>query len=376
MFERIKHMLIKEFIQILRDPKLKIVIFVIPTLQVLAFGYAVNLDVKNISTAVYDLDHTQASRELIARFMESGYFEIKEYVNNESRGRDLIDQGKAQVMLRLDKGFEQDLLAGKSAHAQIIVDGTDSNTASVALNYSTKIASQFSQQILIARTSRLTGSPLEAGQIDMQTRAWFNDNLESRNFYVPGVIAVIIMIVTLILTSAAVVREKEIGTIEQIMVTPITPVEFILGKTVPFALIGFIDVIVIALVGVLWFKVPIRGNLLILLVATGLYLLTTLGVGLFISTISSTQQQAMMSTFFFNFPSMLLSGFVFPVASMPVVIQWFTYLNPLRYYIVVIRGIFLKGVGINILWPYMAALAVIGIIVMTMASLRFHKTLS
>jgi ABC-2 type transport system permease protein len=376
MFERIKHMLIKEFIQILRDPKLKIVIFVIPTLQVLAFGYAVNLDVKNISTAVYDLDHTQASRELIARFMESGYFEIKEYVNNESRGRDLIDQGKAQVMLRLDKGFEQDLLAGKSAHAQIIVDGTDSNTASVALNYSTKIASQFSQQILIARTSRLTGSPLEAGQIDMQTRAWFNDNLESRNFYVPGVIAVIIMIVTLILTSAAVVREKEIGTIEQIMVTPITPVEFILGKTVPFALIGFIDVIVIALVGVLWFKVPIRGNLLILLVATGLYLLTTLGVGLFISTISSTQQQAMMSTFFFNFPSMLLSGFVFPVASMPVVIRWLTYLNPLRYYIVVIRGIFLKGVGINILWPYMAALAVIGIIVMTMASLRFHKTLS
>jgi len=376
MFERIKHMLIKEFIQILRDPKLKIVIFVIPTLQVLAFGYAVNLDVKNISTAVYDLDHTQASRELIARFMESGYFEIKEYVNNESRGRDLIDQGKAQVMLRLDKGFEQDLLAGKSAHAQIIVDGTDSNTASVALNYSTKIASQFSQQILITRTSRLTGSPLEAGQIDMQTRAWFNDNLESRNFYVPGVIANIIMIVTLVLTSAAVVREKEIGTMEQIMVTPITPVEFILGKTVPFALIGFIDVIVIALVGVLWFKVPIRGNLLILLVATGLYLLTTLGIGLFISTISSTQQQAMMSTFFFNFPSMLLSGFVFPVASMPVVIQWFTYLNPLRYYIVVIRGIFLKGVGINILWPYMAALAVIGIIVMTMASLRFHKTLS
>jgi ABC-2 type transport system permease protein len=376
MFERIKHMLIKEFIQILRDPKLKIVIFVIPTLQVLAFGYAVNLDVKNISTAVYDLDHSQSSRELIARFMESGYFEIKEYINTDSRGRDLIDQGKAQVLLRLNKGFEHDLLAGKSAPVQIIVDGTDSNTASVALNYSSKIASQFSQQVLITRTRRLTGSPLSIGQIDMQTRAWFNENLESRNFYVPGVIANIIMIVTLVLTSAAVVREKEIGTMEQIMVTPITPVEFILGKTVPFALIGFIDVIVIALVGVFWFKVPIRGSLLLLLVATAFYLMTTLGIGLLISTISRTQQQAMMSTFFFNFPSMLLSGFVFPVASMPVAIRWLTYLNPLRYYIVVIRGIFLKGVGVSILWPYIGALAVIGTLVMTLASMRFHKTLT
>jgi ABC-2 type transport system permease protein len=369
-------MLIKEFIQLLRDPKIKMIIFVIPTLQVLAFGYAVNLDVKNISTAVYDLDHSQSSRELIARFAESGYFKIEEYVNNESRARELIDQGKAQVLLRLNKGFEHDLLAGKPAHAQIIVDGTDSNTASVALNYSTTIAGQFSRQVLLTRTSRLTGSTLQAGQVDMQTRAWFNDNLESRNFYVPGVIANIIMIVTLILTSAAIVREKEIGTMEQIMVTPITPVEFILGKTVPFALIGFIDVIVIALVGVLWFKVPIRGNLLLLLAATALYLMTTLGVGLLISTVSRTQQQAMMSTFFFNFPSMLLSGFVFPIASMPTVIRWFTYLNPLRYYIVVIRGVFLKGVGIRILWPYMAAMAVIGTLVLTLASLRFHKTLT
>ena len=376
MFERIKHMLIKEFIQILRDPKLKMVIFVMPALQVLAFGYAVNLDVKNISTAVYDLDHSQASRELTARFVESGYFEIEEYVNNERRGRDLIDQGRAQVLLRLNKGFEQDLLAGKSAHAQIIVDGTDSNTASVALNFSARIASQFSRQVLITRSRRLTGSSPGLGQIDLQARAWFNENLESRNFYLPGVIAVIIMIVTLVLTSAAVVREKEIGTMEQIMVTPITPVEFILGKTVPFAVIGFIDVIVIALVGVLWFSVPIRGNLLLLLAATGLYLMTTLGVGLLISTVSRTQQQAMMSAFFFNFPSMLLSGFVFPVASMPMVIRWLTYLNPLRYYIVIIRGIFLKGVGILILWPYMAMLAVIGTVVMTLASMRFHKTLT
>lgn len=210
----------------------------------------------------------------------------------------------------------------------------------------------------------------------MQTRSWFNENLESRNFYVPGVIAIIISLITLMLTSMAVVREKEIGTIEQIMVTPITPIEFILGKTVPFALISFLDVIIVALVGVFWFEVPIRGSLALLFLATALYLMTTLGVGLLISTISQTQQQAMMATFFFFFPAMLLSGFIFPIANMPIIIQWFTYLNPLRYFLVIIRGIFLKGVGFTILWPQMAALLVIGFITLRLATKRFHKTLA
>ncbi len=212
--------------------------------------------------------------------------------------------------------------------------------------------------------------------MDLKTRAWFNDNLESRNFYVPGVIALLVMLVTLLLTSMAVVREKEIGTMEQIMVTPITPKEFILGKTVPFTLISFIDVILISLVGIFWFEVPIQGSLGLLLLATGLYVMTTLGVGLLISTISRTQQQAMMSAFFFVFPAMLLSGFIFPIANMPEVIQWLTYLNPLRYYLVILRGIFFKGVGVAILWPHMTALAVIGLIVLWTASKRFKKTMS
>ncbi len=218
------------------------------------------------------------------------------------------------------------------------------------------------------------GNKVDAG-ILVEPRAWFNENLESRNFYVPGVIAILVMLITLMLTSMAVVREKEIGTIEQIMVTPITPLEFILGKSVPFALIGFVDVLLITAVAVFWFQAPIRGNILLLFGATGLYLMTTLGIGLLISAVSLTQQQAMMSTFFFYFPAVLLSGFMFPIANMPVVVQWATYLNPLRYFLVIVRGIFLKGIGVSILWPQMAALAIMGVAVLWFTSRRFRKTL-
>ncbi|MDD2904316.1 MAG: ABC transporter permease [Syntrophales bacterium] len=376
MLERIKNMLVKEFIQIFRDPKMKGVIFMMPIIQVLVFGYAVTTDVKNIATAVYDLDHSISSRELVARFVKSGYFNIVEYVQDDARARELVDRGRAMVVLRLNKGFEDELRAGRTAKVQLITDGTDSNTAGIVLDYSAKIVGKFSQEVLVDRLSRLKGSIWRPARVDLQTRAWFNENLESRNFYVPGVIAIIVMLITLMLTSMAVVREKEIGTMEQIMVTPITPMEFILGKTVPFALIGFADVLVITLIGVFWFEVPIRGNLLLLFAATALYLMTTLGVGLLISTVSTTQQQAMMSTFFFYFPAVLLSGFMFPIANMPEIIQWFTYLNPLRYFLVIIRGIFLKGVGPDILWPQMAALTVMGVITLWLASRRFKKTLA
>ncbi|RJR30574.1 MAG: ABC transporter permease [Desulfobacteraceae bacterium] len=376
MWERIKHMLIKEFIQIFRDPKMKGIIFLMPIIQVLVFGYAVTTDVKHVATAVYDQDNSVASRELVARFSESGYFDIIEYINDDGRARELIDRGQAQAVLRMNKGFHEDLRAGRMAQLQVVVDGTDSNTAGIVLDYSARIVGQFSKKILVTWFTRLKGSALEPGWVEMQTRAWFNENLESRNFYVPGVIAIIVMLITLMLTSMAVVREKEIGTMEQIMVTPITPREFILGKTVPFALIGFADVILITVIGVFWFEVPIRGNLLLLFFATALYLMTTLGAGLLISTVSQTQQQAMMSTFFFYFPGVLLSGFMFPIANMPQIIQWLTYLNPLRYFLVIIRGIFLKGVGPSILWPQMAALAVMGLITLWLASRRFRKTIA
>ena len=376
MFERIKPMLVKEFIQLLRDPKMRGVLFLMPIIQVLVFGYAVTTDVKHVATGVYDLDKSVASRELIARFLKSGYFDIVEYVGDDDRARDLLDRGKALLVLRMNKGFEDELRGGRSAALQIILDGTDSNTAGVVLNYSAKIAERFSQEVLLTRFPRLKAMSANPGGVELRTRAWFNENLESRNFYVPGVIAVIVLLITLMLTSMAVVREKEIGTIEQIMVTPITPLEFILGKTVPFALVGFGDVLLITVIAVLWFEVPIRGSLLLLVFATALYLMTTLGIGLFISTVSETQQQAMMTVFFFYLPAVLLSGFMFPIANMPMIVQWLTYLNPLRHFLVIVRGIFLKGVGPAILWPQLLALGVTGVITLWLASRRFQKTLA
>lgn len=376
MLERIRHMLVKEFLQIFRDPRMRAVIFVIPVVQTLVFGYAVTTDVKDVRTAVLDGDNSVASRELVSRFAASGYFEVREYAATAERARELLDRGEVQAVLQVDPGFADDLRLGLVAPVQLLLDGTDSNTAGIAADYAAKIIGQLSQEILVYRFTRLRGSGLEPGRVLLETRAWFNENLESRNFYVPGVIAIVVMLITLMLTSMAVVREKEIGTIEQIMVTPIRPLEFILGKTLPFALIGFADVALVSLVAVGWFDVPIRGSLPLLFIATALYIMTTLGVGLFISTLSSTQQQAMMSTFFFYFPAVLLSGFMFPIANMPAVVQWLTYLNPLRYFLVILRGIFLKGLGTEILWPQMLALAVMGVATLGLASSRFRKTIA
>jgi ABC-2 type transport system permease protein len=376
MLARLKQILIKEFIQIFRDPRSRSIVFVMPIFQMIVFGYAVTTDVRHVATGIYDLDNSVASREVVDRFVHSGYFDIEAFVSREEQIRELVDHGKVQALIRLNKGFEENLKAGRQGVMQLIVDGTDSNTAAIVLNYSGKIVSQYSQELLIQRFLRLRGSGQKFIPVDLQTRAWFNENLESRNYYVPGVIALLVMLITLLLTSMAVVREKEIGTIEQIMVTPITPKEFILGKTLPFALISLVDVILITLVGVFWFEVPIRGSLGLLFLATSLYLMTTLGLGLFISTVSRTQQQAMMSAFFFQFPAVLLSGFVFPIANMPEAVQWLTYFNPLRYFLIVIRGIFLKGVGIAILWPQLAALAVMGLLILWLASRRFRKTLA
>jgi len=376
MFERIKHMLIKEFIQVFRDPRMRTVIFIIPCIQTIVIGYAVTLDVRDVRTAVYDLDNTADSRGLVARFLRSGYFRAVEYVGDEDRARELVDRSQASAVLQINRGFSEDLQAGRTARLQVIVDGTDSNTAGIVLSYASRITAAFSEQIVVDRFERLTGARRDPDLVDLRSRAWFNANLESRNYFVPGVIVIVVTLVTLLLTSMAVVREKEIGTMEQIMVTPITRIEFVLGKTVPFALIGFADVIIVTLVGAFWFQVPIRGSILLLLFATALYLMTTLGAGLLISTVSQTQQQAMMSTFFFFFPAMLLSGFAFPVANMPQVVQWLTLLNPLRYFLVIVRGIFLKGVGAGVLWRELAALAAMGLVTLWLVSRRFHKTLA
>lgn len=376
MLERLKCMLIKEIIQALRDPRMRFILFIIPVFQTVIFGYAVNTDVKHIKTAIYDLDNSRESRDLTAQFVRSGYFDVSEYIRKDLRARELVDRGEVKAVLRMNRGLGETLRAGRAASLQIILDGTDSNTAGIVLNYASRIVGRYNELLLTAKQGKLGLVPVRPGGIELESRAWFNANLESSNFYVPAVIANIVLIITMLLSSMAVVREKEIGTMEQIVATPIKKSEFILGKTIPFVLIGFIDVAMISAVAYFWFDVPLRGNILLLFGATALFLMSTLGFGLFISTISHTQQQAMMSAFFFVFPTMLLSGFAFPIENMPEAVQWLTFLNPLRYYLVIIRGVFLKGVGADILWPEMLGLFLIGAIILFFAVQRFHKTVA
>lgn len=376
MFERLKCMLVKEIIQALRDPRMRFILFVIPAVQTVVFGYAVNTDVRNVKTAIYDQDNTRQSRDLVARFQRSGYFLMTERIGSEARVRELMDRGGVKVILRMNRGFGASLEAGRTAPLQMILDGTDSNTAGIVLNYASRIAAEFNEELQARQLALHIGNAPATAGVQLQSRAWFNENLESSNYYVPAVIANIVLVITMLLSSMAVVREKEIGTMEQMIVTPISKSEFILGKTIPFVLIGFIDVAVITAVSVFWFDVPIRGSLLLLFGSTALFLMSALGFGLFISTVSTTQQQAMMSSFFFIFPAMLLSGFAFPIENMPPIVQYFTYLNPLRYYTVIIRGIFLKGVGAQVLWPQMAGLLILGGIILAFAVKRFRKTLS
>jgi drug efflux transport system permease protein len=352
-------------LQTLRDPRMQFVLIAVPVLQSIVFGYAVTTDVKQIALAILDRDNTPESRKLISDFASSHYFHIVKHVFKEDEVHELMDHGSVRAVLQINSGFGGTIQSGRTASAQMIVDGTDSNTAGIVLNYSGGVINTYNLEF------KNVDQP-----VDLRTRAWFNENLESRNFYVPGVIALLLSLVTLLLSSMAIVREKEIGTIEQIIVTPITKAEFILGKTVPFALIGFFDVFIITGICVFWFKVPIRGSMLLLLACTALFIMSTIGIGLLLSTVSSTQQQAMMGNFFFFFPAVLLSGFLFPISNMPQVIQWLTYVNPLRYMLVIIRGIFLKGIGVEILWPQMAALAALGSVLLLLATRQFKKTMS
>lgn len=375
MLDRLKAMLIKEFIQAFRDPRMRFVLLVIPIMQTIIFGYAVNTDVTEVATAIQDRDNSRESRELIDRFTSSGYFSVHEYVQHDERVRKLLDAGDVRAVIHVERGFGASVRAGRPAAVQLLLDGTDSNTAGIVAGYAGTIVRQYNTEVSARQLARHGLTPDPAG-VRLETRAWFNENLESRNYYVPAVIANIVMVITMLLSSMAVVREKEIGTMEQMIVTPIRKAEFILGKTVPFVLIGFLDVALVTAVAVFWFEVPLRGSLFLLFFGTALFLLSSLGFGLFISTVSNTQQQAMMSAFFFLFPAMLLSGFAFPIANMPEPVQWLTYLNPLRYYLVIIREIFLKGVGIDILWPQMAGLAILGACIFFFAVSRFRKTLS
>ena len=363
MGERILRLMIKEFIQVLRDPRMKAMIFVLPVIQLLVFGYAVTTDVNHIKTILVDNDRSVHSRQLIENFTSSGIFRIITYSDNDEAITENLDRGSAVVGINIKKGFSDDLLNGKHPVVQIIVDGTNSNDGMLAMSYAQRIISDFGRE------------NKKRDLVNVQARAWYNPDLKSRNYNVPGVIAIIVLMTSLLLTSMAIVREKEIGTMEQLMVTPMKPIEFILGKSLPFAIICFIDVIIISFAGMAWFEIPIRGSMILLLFAAALFLMSCIGLGLLISTISKTQQEALMSSFFLYFPAVLLSGFMFPISNMPVPVQWMTLINPLRYFLVVIRGVFLKGTGLAELWTQLVALAILGTLFLLFSVSRFKKTI-
>ena len=375
MFKRVRFLFVKELIQVLRDKRLRITLIFPPIFQLIVFGYAANLDVKHINTAVRDLDRSVESRELITRFGSSKYFDIISYPQTPKEIEALIKKGDVILSIEIPSDFSKKLKKGNTATVQIILDGTESNTAMIALGYVGRILSEYSTTIMIKRLNRQGMVGFEEAGVELEQRIWFNPNAESRLFYVPGVIASIAFLIPIILTAQAIVREREIGTLEQIMVTPIRSWELMVGKTLPFAMIGLVDAIMIALIGVFWFEVPLRGNPLILLLGNVLFLMSSVGIGLFISTISSTQQQAQISTFFFMMPAFILSGFAFPLENMPEWLQTITYANPLRYFLIIIRGVFLKGNGLDILWSEMLALAILGGFMIILSSLRFQKRL-
>jgi ABC-2 type transport system permease protein len=376
MFGRLKQMLIKEFIQVFRDKRTRFILFGPPIVQMLVFGYAATFDIHHVPTVVLDLDQSQQSRDLVSRFTSSPYFDVQRQLTDSRQIRDLIDRGQATVGLEIDAGFAQKLLKGQTAPLQVIVDATNSNTALIASSYISQIALGFARDYQLDRIGRIAPQLIEqVPSVQLEPRPWYNPGLSSRWFFVPGVIGSLTLVLVITLTAFAVVREREIGTLEQIMVTPIRPVEFILGKTLPFFLIGLFDVSLIATVGTLWFQVPFRGHISVLLTGSVLFILCMLGAGLLISTVSATQQQAMVTAFFLIMPGVTFSGFGFPIATMPQWLQYVTYLIPLRYFLVVLRGVYLKGVGMDILWPQMAAMAALGFSLLTFAILRFHKAI-
>jgi drug efflux transport system permease protein len=369
---RVRQMLRKEFRQMFRDPRAKRVLFAAPILQLVVFGYAVNTDVRNAATMVVDHDQTYESRAIVSALTSSGYFRV---TGRSEQPRDLVnalDHGDVLVGLEIPRGFAKDLGAGRESDVQLLVDGSSANTANVALGYATQIISQWGlahggSAVALVRDGARPG-------VDFRVRAWYNENLESRVYNVPAVIGTIVLLMTLLLTSLAVVREREIGTLEQLMVSPLRPLELIIGKTLPSVFVAFVDLTVITAVSLLWFHIPFRGSALFLLVASVFYILTGLGLGLFISTVSNTQQEAFMSMFFFFLPAIMLSGFMFPIANMPQALQYVTYLDPLRYFLEIVRGVFLRGAGWRILWPQALVLAGMGTVTLAAATRRFRKT--
>lgn len=368
---RIRELVRKEFIILFRDPRSRRVLVVAPIIMLLLFGYVVNYDIRIIRVALLDQSHTQESRIIADAFSANKIFRITNFLEDQREMEELLLKGKVDLGIKIGPDVSRKIRKGETAEIQIIADGSMSNMASIRIAYSVMVLDKINRQLL----RELYPLRMDYGKIDGRIRTWYNPNLDSQHFFVPGIVAFVVMLIALLLTSIAIIKEKEAGTIEQLIVTPLKPVELIVGKTIPYIIISLVQMIVVTIIAVFWFQIPLAGSLILLFVATCLFLLSTLGIGLFISTVSATQQQAMMTTFFFILPFFMLSGFVFPIVNMPVVVQWLTYLNPLRYMLVIIRGIFLKGVGLDVLWHQYVAMTILGLVVFAGAVSRFRKRL-
>ncbi|HQZ71679.1 MAG: ABC transporter permease [Anaerolineae bacterium] len=367
----------KEFIQIVRDPRTLALTFAMPIIQLFLLGFAATSDVRQVPLAVWDQDRSAASRSLVDAYRAADYFQVAYEADNEAQVRRLVDRGDARAGLVIPPDYGRRLLDGQTATVAFVIDGSDPTVAGTALAAATLIGQAKGAQLSLERLARRGAAVAGMARppLEVRTRVWFNPDLVSAYYMVPALIGLILQFLTVILTATAIVRERERGTIEQLIVTPIRSWELVVGKLTPYVVIGFMDTVLILFAGMLIFGVPVNGSIPLLLVLSGLFLVTTLGLGLFISTIASTQQEAMITALFFNLPAIFLSGFFFPLAAMPTILQWLSYLIPLRWFLIIVRGIVLKGVGMEALWPQVAALAVFAVLIMGGAALRFHKRL-
>ncbi len=370
----IYHFVIKELLQVKRDKKMLVIIFMAPILQLIFLGYAANMDVEIVHTTIYDQDKTQTSRDYINSLVETGYFQIDHYAQSYEEITDLLNDGKTLVAIVIPKDFEKKINRRETAPIQTIFEGSDASKASLSLGYIQGVTTRFSQSLIMDTRDKLGMKISLSGSLTPEVRVWYNPEMKSRIFMVPGILGLVLMISTISLMSMAIVREREIGTMEQLIVTPIKKYQLLLGKLIPFTLIGFIILVIVMIIMTQWFGISVRGNVLYLLLAAFLFILSNLGIGLFISTVSKTQQQAMMaSVFALMMPMIYLSGFAFPIENMPKFFQYITYAIPLRYFITIIRGVVLKGIGFSSLWLETFILFGMGLSILVLSANRFSK---
>jgi len=365
----------KEFIQIVRDPRTLALTFLMPVVQLFLLGYAATNDVRNVPLAVFDQDKSSASRALLDAYRAADYFRLDFDVNSETDLRALIDKGAARAGIIIPPGYGDQLAANHTAQIAFVIDGSDPTVAGTALASATLIGQAKATRLTLERLALRGQASAFQPAIEVRTQVWYNPDLVSAYYMIPALIGMILQFLTVILTATAIVRERERGTIEQLIVTPIRSWELVVGKLAPYVMIAFVDTVEILFAGVLIFNVPINGSLALLLLLSALFLITTLGLGLLISTLANTQQEAILTSFFFQLPSIFLSGFFFPLAAMPLVLQWASYAIPLRYFLIIVRAIVLKGVGAEALWPEIIALSIFAVVIMGSAALRFRKRL-